>query len=127
MFIQDIENFPVVKISYQSSDQISLEENIARFEALLDRQQAFVLLGEGPAPEQQASHEERKFVAAWVKQKRSNLAEFVKALVHIETDEQSRLLMQKFANNYVKFAGYPMFVVTSQQQAQQIIRSVLKY
>lgn len=127
MFIQDTENFPVVKISYQSTDAISVEENIARFEALLDREQPFVLVGEGPTPEQQGSHEELKFVAAWVKQKRSDLAEFVKALVHIEADEQSRLIMQKFANNYVKFAGYPMFVVTSQQQAQQVIRSVLKY
>ncbi|MDQ8952041.1 hypothetical protein RFH42_03615 [Acinetobacter rudis] len=67
MFIQDTQNFPVVKISYESTDGISLEENIARFEALLDRQQPFVLVGEGPTPTQQASHEERKFIATWVK------------------------------------------------------------
>lgn len=126
MFIKDTENFPVVKVSYASEDDMTIEQNIANFEALLDQKKQFVFVGEGPMPEQNASHEERKLVAAWVKQKRNTLTELVKALIHIEPDEQTRLLTQKFANNYIKFTGYPMFVVADQDQAQQVIRAVLK-
>lgn len=55
-----------------------------------------------------------------------SLAQYVKALIHIEPDANIRLEAQKFANNFIKFAGYPMFIVDNQQQAQQLIDSILK-
>ncbi|MFW1967232.1 hypothetical protein ACG95P_09195 [Acinetobacter guillouiae] len=50
----------------------------------------------------------------------------MKALIHIEPDENIRLETQKFANNFIKFTGYPMFIVDNQQQAQKVIDAVLK-
>lgn len=126
MYIKETQNFPVVKISYQLEDALSFEANIAAYEALLAHEKTFVFISEGPFPQQQASHEERKKVAAWVKQKRQTLTTFVKALIHVEPDEQIRLSAQKFANNFIKFSGYPMFVVANQAQAQQLIQAVLK-
>ncbi|AOA57691.1 hypothetical protein [Acinetobacter larvae] len=125
MYISETQNFPIVKVGFQEQDVLPFDENIAYFEALLARQSPFVLLSEGPFPEQQQSHEERKQIAAWVKQKRELLSEYIKAHIHIEADEQVRLASQKMANNYVKFSGYPMFIVADHVQAQKMIDSLL--
>lgn len=126
MFIQNLENFPIVRISYQAEDAVSVDETIAIYESLLSRKETFVFINEGAFPEQKNDHEERKQVAAWVKAKREILTQYVKALIHIEPDENIRLETQKFANNFIKFTGYPMFIVDNQQQAQKVIDAVLK-
>lgn len=126
MFIQNLENFPIVRISYQAEDAVSVDETIAIYETLLSRKETFVFISEGAFPEQKNDHEERKRVAAWVKAKREILTQYVKALIHIEPDENTRLKTQKFANNFIKFTGYPMFIVDNQQQAQKVIDAVLK-
>jgi len=126
MFIQNLENFPIVRISYQAEDAVSVDETIAIYESLLSRKETFVFISEGAFPEQQNDHEDRKQVAAWVKAKREVLTQYVKALIHIEPDENIRLETQKFANNFIKFTGYPMFIVDNQQQAQKVIDAVLK-
>ncbi|MFW2103084.1 hypothetical protein [Acinetobacter guillouiae] len=126
MFIQNLENFPIVRISYQAEDAVSVDETIAIYESLLSRKETFVFISEGAFPEQKNDHEERKQVATWVKAKREILSQYVKALIHIEPDENIRLETQKFANNFIKFTGYPMFIVDNQQQAQKVIDAVLK-
>ncbi len=126
MFIQNLENFPIVRISYQAEDAVSVDETIAIYESLLSRKETFVFISEGAFPEQKNDHEERKQVAAWVKAKREILTQYVKALIHIEPDENIRLETHKFANNFIKFTGYPMFIVDNQQQAQKVIDAVLK-
>ncbi|WP_287912634.1 hypothetical protein [Acinetobacter sp.] len=126
MFIQNLENFPIIPISFQPADAVSVTETIAIYESLLSRKEIFVFLSKGAFPEQQADHEARKQVAAWVKSKREILAQYVKAFIHIEPDTNSRLETQKFANNFIKFSGYPMFVVDNQQQANKIIDAVLR-
>ena len=126
MLIKNIENFPIVGLSYRAEDQVSVDETIETYEELLDKQQAFVFLSEGSMNQENNNHEERKKVASWVKQNRERLAHYVKALVHIEPEENLRLEAQKFANNFIKFSGYPMFIVESQAKADQLIDSVLK-
>lgn len=126
MFIQNLDNFPVIGVSFQTEDAVPVSETIALYESLLSRKETFVFLSQGAFPEQKADHEERKQVAAWVKAKREVLAQYVKAFIHIEPDADIRLETQKFANNFVKFSGYPMFIVDDQQQAQKLIDAVLK-
>lgn len=126
MFIQNLENFPIIPISFQPADAVSVTETIAIYESLLNRKEIFVFLSEGAFSEPQADHEARKQVAAWVKSKREILAQYVKAFIHIEPDANIRLETQKFANNFIKFSGYPMFVVDNQQQANKIIDAVLR-
>lgn len=126
MFIQNLDNFPVIEISFQAEDAVTVSETIALYESLLSRKETFVFLSEGAFPTQNADHEERKQVAAWVKAKRDVLAQYVKAFIHIEPNADIRLEIQKFADNFVKFSGYPMFIVDDQQQAQKLIDTVLK-
>ncbi|MCX5469245.1 hypothetical protein [Acinetobacter nematophilus] len=126
MFIQNLENFPIIPISFQPADAVSVTETIAIYESLLNRKEIFVFLSEGAFSEPQADHEARKQVAAWVKSKREILAQYVKAFIHIEPDANIRLETQKFANNFIKFSGYPMFVVDNQQQANKIIDALLR-
>lgn len=130
MFIQNLENFPVVSVSFKEEDIVPVSETIAIYESLLSREMDFVFLSEDSQPPSQPqekdNHEERKLVAAWVKAHRDLLAKYVKAFIQIEPNEEIRLQTQKFANNFVKFSGYPMFVVDDLAQAQKVIDSVLK-
>ncbi len=126
MLIKNIENFPIVDLSYRTEDQVGVDETIAMYEVLLDKQQPFVFLSEGKMDQENNDHEARKKVAIWVKQNRERLTHYVKALVHIEPEESLRLEAQKFANNFIKFSGYPMFIVESQAKADLLIDSVLK-
>ena len=130
MFIQNLENFPVVSVSFKEEDSVPVSETIAIYESLLSREMDFVFLSEDSQPPSQPqvkdNHEERKQVAAWVKAHRDLLAKYVKAFIQIEPNEEIRLQTQKFANNFVKFSGYPMFVVDDLEQAQKVIDSVLK-
>ena len=130
MFIQNLENFPVVSVSFKEEDIVPVSETIAIYESLLSREMDFVFLSEDSQPPSQPqvkdNHEERKQVAAWVKAHRDLLAKYVKAFIQIEPNEEIRLQTQKFANNFVKFSGYPMFVVDDLEQAQKVIDSVLK-
>ncbi|WP_445115466.1 hypothetical protein [Acinetobacter sp. WZC-1] len=134
MFIKNTQDFPVVKVSFLPEDEIPFEENMAIYESLLDKKQQFVFLHEASFPQERAEmdgrrqtdHEERKRVAAWVKQRREILSQYVKAFIQIESNEKIRLEAQKFANNFIKFSGYPMFIVENRQQAEEVINSVLK-
>ncbi|WP_336034946.1 hypothetical protein [Acinetobacter bereziniae] len=126
MFIQNLENFPIIPVSFRPDDAVSVSETIAIYESLLSRKETFVFLSEGAFPAQKADHEARKQVAAWVKSKREILAQYVKAFIHIEPDADIRLETQKFANNFIKFSGYPMFIVDNHQQANKIIDAVLR-
>ena len=126
MLIKDVQNFPVVTLSYAAEDQISVDETIEMYELLLQKQKVFVFLSSGVMLQEKNDHEERKKVASWVKANRERLSTYVKALVHIEPDESLRLEAQKFAQNFIKFSGYPMFIVENQKQADKLIQSVLK-
>lgn len=125
MFIRHIENFPIVQISYLAEDAVFVDETLEIFTHLLDKQQKFVFVSRGAFPEQKEQHEDRKKVANWVKQNRDILAKYVKALIHVEPDENIRLVEQKYANNYVRFTGYPMFIVENDGQAEQLIEKFL--
>ncbi|MFW1967231.1 hypothetical protein ACG95P_09190 [Acinetobacter guillouiae] len=52
MFIQNLENFPIVRISYQAEDAVSVDETITIYESLLSRKETFVFISEGAFPEQ---------------------------------------------------------------------------
>ena len=125
LLIKDLHNFPVITISHQPEEQVSVDKTIQVYETLLAKQEAFVFISNGSISQEKTDHEARKIVASWVKNNRERLSKYVKALVHIETDENLRLEAQKFANNFIKFSGYPMFIVESQSEADQVIQSVL--
>lgn len=129
MFIQDVKNFPVIDVSFLEKDAVSVQKTIEIYESLLSRKEKFVFLSTGllPQPNSAQNHQEdRKKVAAWVKANRETLAHYVKAFIQIEPDAEIRLQTQKFAHNFIKFSGYPMFIVDDQAQAQKLIDAVLK-
>ncbi len=126
MLIQDLQNFPIISVSYQHTEYVSVDETIAVYESLLEKQQPFVFVSQEGMSRDKSDHEERKRVASWVKTNRERLAKYVKALIHIEPEESLRLEAQKFANNFIKFSGYPMYIVENRDKADQVIQAVLK-
>lgn len=129
MYIKNVENFPIVSISHDMKDAVSVEETLKIYEILLNKQQYFVFKSDQTFPkfdDPKESHEDRKKIAAWVKENRDRLSMWVKGIVHIEPNQELRLEAQKFAQNFIKFSGYPMFVVENEHQSAQLIESILK-
>ncbi|WP_026040233.1 MULTISPECIES: hypothetical protein [Acinetobacter] len=127
MYIKNIETFPIITLSYKSKDQQSLDELFESFTALLAKNEKFVFISEGAfdEAEQNNDHESRKRIAAWVKAKRETLSRFVLGLVHIEPDLEQRTKAEQFAKVYLQFSGYPMYVVSSKEESDQLVYQLL--
>ena len=127
MYIQSIEKFPIVTLSYKAQDQQSLDELFDSFNALLARNQKFVFISEGAfdETEQNNDHESRKQIAAWVKAKRETLSDLILGLVHTESDREQRAKAEQFAKVYLQFSGYPMYVVSSKEESDQLVQKLL--
>lgn len=91
MLIKDLHNFPIITVSHQPEEQVSVDETIQVYETLLAKQEVFVFITSGLISQEKKDHEARKIVASWVKNNRERLSKYVKALVHIKTDEKLRL------------------------------------
>ncbi|WP_032861947.1 hypothetical protein [Acinetobacter colistiniresistens] len=127
MYIKNIETFPIITLSYKSKDQQSLDELFETFTALLAKNEKFVFISEGAfdEAEQNNDHESRKRIAGWVKAKRETLSRFVLGLVHIEPDLAQRTKAEQFSKVYLQFSGYPMYVVSSKEESDQLVYQLL--
>lgn len=127
MFITNTNHFPIVNISYQAEYKQSLDELFEKFNTLLEYKRKFVFISEGPMNEAESEndHESRKKVSLWVKNNRHILSEFVLALIHIEPDADQRAKLEQFSAVYAQFSGYPLYIVSSQEQADKLTHQLL--
>jgi hypothetical protein len=120
----EAEAFPIVRIRYDQEGPSGQDNNLALFEALLDREQPFVLIGNGEHL-QQESHEERKRIALWMKRNRVRLNRLVRAMVYVEPNTVKRLAARPATFVFEKFWGFPMLVSESDRDATAIAESLL--
>jgi len=128
MFI-DVANFPIVRLVYDQGPSQTEDEGLAAFEALLDRETPFVIIGQGaPADEAQHEHDpaERKKLALFSKKHKPRLRAFVKAMIYIEPSTAKRLAMKAFQVVFEKFWGYPMLVAASEAEALAKAKALLR-
>ncbi|WP_254152391.1 hypothetical protein [Pseudomonas syringae] len=119
--------FPLVWL--QKTAQDNDQENIlAQFEALLARNEPFVLLNnEGLDKEQpEYSPDEMKQMALWMKRHKSELRKYVKASIHIESSLTKRMAGKAFAVVYEKFWGYPMLMTATEGEALVMAQKLLE-
>ncbi|MGA9700734.1 hypothetical protein [Pseudomonas sp.] len=123
----DSTTFPVVKIVFDAPNEGGTEDAYRVFEALLAREQAFVLLHEKSVDENNHahSHEERKQASIWMKKNKQALRAFVKGMIQVEPSAAQRLALKPFALMFGKAWGYPLLVVESKDQAWALARDVL--
>nr|WP_315421558.1 hypothetical protein [uncultured Pseudomonas sp.] len=123
----DSTTFPVVKIVFDALNEGGPEDAFLAFERLLAREQAFMLLHEKSADENnhEHSHEERKQASIWMKKNKQALRTFVKGMIQVEPSAAQRLALKPFAVMFGKAWGYPLLVVESKDQAWALARDVL--
>lgn len=114
----DTTQFPLVWLQ-KSAPGVSREESFAAFEALLSRNEPFVLISNERLDKEQQEHspDEMKQMALWMKRHKSALKKYVKASIQIESSITKRLAGKAFAVVYEKFWGYPMFMTATEDEA----------
>jgi len=123
----DATQFPFVWLQ-KTTPGHSQDESLAEFEALLARNEPFVLISNEGLDKEQPEHSpgELKQIALWMKRHKSELKRYVKASIHIESSLAKRLAGKAFAIMYEKFWGYPMLIATTEDEALALARKLVQ-
>lgn len=127
MFMDDA-NFPIVRLHYDQVPDREENDVFVVFEALLDRNTPFVIIGQsGSADDAEHEHDpaERKRMALWSKKNKPRLRTLVKAMIHVEPSTAKRLGMKAFQVMSEKFWGYPMLLAASEMEALEKAMTLL--
>ncbi|MEE5039785.1 hypothetical protein V2K11_16285 [Pseudomonas alliivorans] len=119
--------FPLVWLQ-KATQGYSQEDSLAQFEALLARHEPFVLLSNEGLDKEQTEHspDEMKKMALWMKRHKSELKQYVKASIHVESSLTKRLAGKAFSVVYEKFWGYPMLMTATEDEALLLAETLLK-
>ncbi|MEE5120347.1 hypothetical protein V2K50_10875 [Pseudomonas alliivorans] len=119
--------FPLVWLQ-KATQGYSQEDSLAQFEALLARHEPFVLLSNEGLDKEQTEHSpaEMKQMALWMKRHKSELKQYVKASIHVESSLTKRLAGKAFSVVYEKFWGYPMLMTATEDEALLLAETLLK-
>ncbi|WP_223441619.1 hypothetical protein [Pseudomonas sp. BF-R-19] len=123
----DATQFPFVWLQKTTLGD-SQEKSLAKFEALIARNEPFVLLSNEGLDKEQPEHspDEMKQMALWMKRHKSELKRYVKASIHIESSLTKRLAGKAFAVVYEKFWGYPMLMTATEDEALALAQKLLE-
>ncbi|WP_214510294.1 hypothetical protein [Pseudomonas brassicacearum] len=123
----DATQFPFVWLQKTTLGD-SQEKSLVEFEALLARNDPFVLLSNEGLDQGQPEHspDEMKQMALWMKRHKSELKRCVKASIHIESSLTKRLAGKAFAVVYEKFWGYPMLMTATEDEALALAQKLLE-
>lgn len=124
MRLDDV-TFPIVRMHYNEAAPGGTEAGFELFEALLAREQPFVLLGFSADAGHMQTHEQRKQLTLWMKRNRESLHRFVKAMVYIEPQPANRFVAKAISSVFSKSWGYPMLVAASEADAILIAERLL--
>lgn len=115
----DIQDFPLVKMDYSGEGKQTIEETLQIFEQCLQRKQAFVFLAGGADFDKDPSESvaDRRAVSLWMKQHKTELHDYVKAMYYVEQSSVKRLAAKAFSVIYGKFWGHPMIVTENRDDA----------
>ena len=124
----DLSTFPLVWMRRDSAAASPDDAMFAQFDALLARQQAFVILSEEGFDDDGHEHpqEERKRVSLWMKQNKAAIRAYIQGMVLVEPSAAKRLAGKAFAVIFGKFWGYPLHFGTSRDDALDIAQHLLK-
>jgi hypothetical protein len=128
MSIIDASCWPVVRWTMPAViPDAEADDLLAAFDALLARDEGFVLIFDGAERPEQSSRFNRLY-KDWFKHRRKDLGRLVAGAVRVEPDEAKRkALLGKLLNAALAaFIPYPFKVVGSEIEAQQAARKWLR-
>ncbi|TGX49129.1 hypothetical protein E5A73_20005 [Sphingomonas gei] len=106
--------FPIVRMHY---DVAGDGDSLALFDALLAREQPFVVLALSADPDHMQTGEERWQLSRWMKRNREPLNRLVRAMVYVEPQPARRFIAKASAPVFRTVWGYPLFVADSEADA----------
>ncbi|MFU8927197.1 hypothetical protein [Acinetobacter puyangensis] len=126
--IIDDSNFPIVNfVMPEQIKDTETEQHIAAWQAILDKQQPYVLIFSGVELPKNSAAFFREY-KKWNKRTRSQQEKYCCGAVRVETDEAKRKSLWRKAFRYLTSSAipYPYRVVATQQEAQSQATSWLK-
>ncbi|WP_404479030.1 hypothetical protein [Novosphingobium sp. BL-52-GroH] len=118
--------FPIVRMHYNRTGAEGDESGFVLFETLLAQPRPFVLVGLGGSDAgHEHSHEDRKYLALWMKRHREPLHRLVRAMVYVESQLAKRFVAKAQATVFAKAWGFPMIVAASEERAVAIAERLL--
>lgn len=119
--------YPIVRMVADPALNQPVDDVMASFSELLARGQPFVFIGEGePGDDQEKDNvEDRRKITRWMKANKTELRRLVKGHVQITPQATRRAAMEAFSVVFVKFWGYPMYIVASDVEARAKAQSLL--
>ncbi|HEL3168992.1 TPA: hypothetical protein UMF63_000055 [Stenotrophomonas maltophilia] len=109
----DHAHFPIVWMRNDPALAEPLDQVLSDLSSLLSLQKPFVCIAMD-APQRSSSGndvDERRALAAWVKQNTHSIQQQIRGHVQIVQEAQEREAMEAFSVAFFKFWGYPMYVV----------------
>ncbi|WP_219118718.1 hypothetical protein [Janthinobacterium sp. UMAB-56] len=124
----DISDFPLVWIRRDPVAERRDEALFAQFEALLARQQAFVILSEAGLDDDGHVHpqKERKRAVLWMKRHKAALRTYIQGMVLVEPSAAKRLAGKAIAVMFGQFWGYPLHFGTSRDDALDLAQHLIR-
>ena len=125
----DSSQFPLVYIRVQpdaSAEADGQPAQLLAMSALLHRAQAFVFLGgEDFGQKHEHTQEDRKQLSLWMKQNKTAIRAYTKAMILVEKNTAKRLAAQAAALMFGKFWGYPLLIAASDDAALAMAKQCL--
>lgn len=113
----DLAAFPLVRLPMPDPRITGYGERwAAEFDAILAREERFVLLSVGPIPEDEA-HDDRKARTLWLKRRRADLGRLCLAHLHVERDPDRRAMMEERAARMAGVFPYALGMFDSEDAA----------
>ncbi|WP_395674890.1 hypothetical protein [Inquilinus sp.] len=113
----DLASFPLVRLPILAPGVTGYGERwAAEFDAILAREERFVLLSVGPMPEGEA-HDDRKARTLWLKRRRGDLGRLCLAHLHVERDPDRRAMMEQGAAKMAGVFPYALGMFDSEDAA----------
>ncbi|HEO8481916.1 TPA: hypothetical protein UMF72_000175 [Stenotrophomonas maltophilia] len=109
----DRAHFPIVWMRNDPALAEPLDQVLSDLSSLLSLQKPFVCIAMD-TPQRSSSGndvDERRALAAWVKQNTHSIQQQIRGHVQIVQEAQEREAMEAFSVAFFKFWGYPMYVV----------------
>lgn len=128
-FIND-KDFPIVfiNIEHDAEKEHRHDEDLLEFEKVLSRQERFILINEGKAPDTDYKHsrEDVKKVNNFLKTNRTKLKQFALAMIQVEPSSLKRLAFKPFQTIFEKYWGMKLLIVDTRQEALRMADHLLK-
>ncbi|MTJ82823.1 MAG: hypothetical protein F8N37_17685 [Telmatospirillum sp.] len=121
--VHDISGFPVVRTRPDAARPGYAAQWEIEMDALVARGVPFVIVFDGPRPEE--THEDRKRRGLWLKHNRQRLGALCRALISVEPDPMQRTALDARSAMAEKAFGIPSRVVASATEAGDAARAAL--